>query len=187
MQPSDRAHSLIKFYEASNVCRLKAYLDTGGVPTIGWGTTMYPDGRRVKMGDVCTEREADSFLKADLKFATKSVCDLVTVDISQFMFDALVSFVYNIGVGQFKSSTMLKLINAGSFELANQQFARWVYDNGKIQPGLVKRRVAERSLFQEGMLLLASVVPASDEQEFEVAASNSEDKSANLTKGKSKK
>lgn len=159
MEPSTKALSLIKFFEASDVVRLKAYLDTGGVPTIGWGTTVYPNGKRVKIGDVCTEEEAEEFLRNDLKIAVQGVKSVVKVEISQSIFDALVSFVYNIGIGQFRSSTMLKLINEEKFALASQQFARWKFDNGKEQPGLAKRRAAEQKLFNEGIKELEKKQP----------------------------
>jgi lysozyme len=130
---------------------LKAYLDTGGVPTIGWGTTAYPSGRKVKMGDVCTKEQADEWLVHDVESSVKSINKLVKVRIAQPMFDALVSFVYNLGAGNFASSTLLKLINAGKFDDAAAQFARWKFDNGQVQPGLVKRRSAEEALFRQGI------------------------------------
>lgn len=151
MNPSEKCFELIRFFEASNVCRLKAYLDTGGVPTIGWGTTMYPSGKRVKMGDTCTKEQADLYLQNDVKMSVSGVLSSVKVQISQAMFDALVSFVYNLGIGQFRSSTLLKRINEGSFELASQEFRRWRFDNGVEQAGLLKRRMAEKKLFDDGV------------------------------------
>jgi lysozyme len=151
MQPSTKAYDIIRKFEASDKCRLKAYLDTGGVPTIGWGTTAYPDGKKVKMGDVCTKEQADEWLIHDVDSSVKSISKLVKVKISQSMFDALVSFVYNLGAGKLSSSTLLKLLNAGKFEEAAAQFARWKFDNGQVQPGLVKRRSAEEALFREGI------------------------------------
>lgn len=154
MQPSTKAYDIIRHFEASNSCRLKAYLDTGGVPTIGWGTTAYPNGKKVKIGDVCTKEQADEWLVHDVASSVKSINKLLKVKVSQSMFDALVSFVYNLGAGKFTSSTLLKLINAAKFEEAASQFARWKFDNGQVQPGLVKRRAAEEKLFREGILEL---------------------------------
>jgi lysozyme len=151
MQPSTKAYDIIRLFEASNACRLKAYLDTGGVPTIGWGTTAYPNGKKVKMGDVCTEEEANQWLVNDVESSVKAINRCVKVKIAQSMFDALVSFVYNLGAGKLASSTLLKLINASKFEEAAEQFARWKFDNGKVQPGLVKRRAAEENLFRGGI------------------------------------
>lgn len=151
MEPSTRAFEIIRFFEASNQCRLHAYLDTGGVPTIGWGTTVYPSGRKVKIGDVCTEEQADAYLKNDVKSSVASVNSLVKVKISQLMFDALVSFVYNLGAGQFRSSTLLKHINSSKFDLASKEFQKWKFDNGVAQPGLLKRRQAEQKMFDDGI------------------------------------
>lgn len=148
MKPSTRAIELIKFYEASNVCRLKAYLDTGGIPTIGWGTTAYPDGKRVRLGDVITEEQAEEYLLNDIESSVDAVNQLVDAPITQSMFDALVSFVYNLGAGQFAKSTLLKLINKRQYSAAAEQFSRWKFDNGREQPGLVKRRAAEAKLFK---------------------------------------
>lgn len=158
MEPSTKAFELIRLFEASNVCELKAYLDTGGVPTIGWGTTLYPNGKRVRMGDVCTEEQADEYLAHDVKSTVANLRKLIKVQISQSIFDALVSFVYNIGSGQFGSSTMLKLINDSKFQLASQQFARWKFDNGVEHRGLLRRRMAEQKLFNEGIAELPQVL-----------------------------
>ena len=151
MEPSTKALDIIRFFEASNKCRLKAYLDTGGVPTIGWGTTAYPNGKKVKLGDTCTEDEANQWLSHDVKDSVASINRLVKVQISQPMFDALVSFVYNLGTGQFAKSTLLKLINSSNFTDAADQFPRWRFDNGKEQAGLSKRRAAEQKLFMQGV------------------------------------
>lgn len=151
MEPSTKAYDIIRLFEASNKCRLKAYLDTGGVPTIGWGTTVYPNGKKVRIGDVCTEEEANQWLVHDVKASVQAIKRLVKVHISQSMFDALVSFVYNLGSGNFSGSTLLKLINASKFNEAADQFPRWRFDNGKEQPGLTKRRAEEQKLFRQGI------------------------------------
>lgn len=163
MEPSTKAFELIRLFEASNVCKLKAYLDTGGVPTIGWGTTLYPDGKKVKMGDTCTEAQADEYLVHDVKETVASLKKLINVNISQSIFDALVSFVYNIGAGQFASSTMLKLINQSNFKLAAQQFPRWKFDNGVEHRGLLRRRMAEQKLFNEGISEISQSLPVEPE------------------------
>jgi lysozyme len=151
MEPSTKAFDIIRLFEASNKCRLKAYLDTGGVPTIGWGTTAYPNGKKVQMGDICTEEEANVWLAHDVESSVQAIKRLVKVKISQSMFDALVSFVYNLGAGNFSKSTLLKLINMSNFNAAAEQFSRWRFDNGKEQPGLTKRRAAEEKLFRQGI------------------------------------
>jgi lysozyme len=90
------------------------------------------------------------WLDEDLKEAEDAVNRLVKVPLTQGQFDALASFVFNLGEGQFSKSTLLKLLNAGSYDGARDQFKRWVYDNGKVQPGLVKRRMGEAERFGDG-------------------------------------
>lgn len=156
MEASEKAFELLREFEASNVCRLQAYLDTGDVPTIGWGTTHYPDGTAVKLGDTCTIEQANQWMANDVAGSVAAVNRFVTVTISQSMFDALVDFVYNEGERQFKTSTLLKLINQSQFSSAADQFPRWKFDNGVEEPGLVRRRAAEQKLFIQGIADLNS-------------------------------
>lgn len=126
----------------SEELRLKAYLDTGGVPTIGWGHT-----RGVRMGDTCTEGQAETYLREDTAEAVGAVNRLVKVPLTQNQFDALVSFTFNVGEGAMASSTLLRKLNAGDYRGAADQLERWVFDNGRKLGGLVTRRAAERELF----------------------------------------
>jgi lysozyme len=142
MKMSHNGLQLLKGHES---CRLKAYIDTGGVPTIAWGHT-----RGVKFADTCTQAQADAWLIEDLAVAEHDVDRLVTVHLTQNQFDALVDFVYNIGGDQFASSTLLKRLNNGEYQAAAEQFGRWIYDNGKIINGLVLRRADEKALFNAG-------------------------------------
>jgi lysozyme len=141
METSKEGKEDLKGYEG---VRLKAYLDTGGVPTIGVGHT-----RGVEMGMVATPEQVDQWLTEDLKEAEEAIERLVKVPLTQGQFDALASFVFNIGEGQFSNSTLLKLLNEGHYDAASAQLHRWVYDNGKKQPGLVKRRIGEQSRFNK--------------------------------------
>ncbi|WP_096911029.1 MULTISPECIES: lysozyme [Acinetobacter] len=127
--------------------RLKAYDDGVGVWTIGIGTTIYPNGTKVKKGDVCTLDQAKSYFAHDLKRFEASVNNQVKVPLSQNQFDALVSLVYNIGSGNFASSTLLKKLNAKDYAGAADQFPRWNKAGGKVLNGLIRRRDAERALF----------------------------------------
>ncbi|WP_151838040.1 MULTISPECIES: lysozyme [unclassified Acinetobacter] len=127
--------------------RLAAYDDGVGVWTIGYGTTVYPNGIGVKRGDSCTKTQAMSFFQHDLRRFEASVNNLVKVPLSQNQFDALVSLVYNIGSGNFASSTLLKKLNAKDYQGAADQFPRWNKAGGKVLNGLVRRREAERALF----------------------------------------
>ncbi|WP_033134607.1 lysozyme [Acinetobacter sp. MN12] len=127
--------------------KLKAYDDGVGVWTIGIGTTVYPNGVKVKKGDSCTLDQAKSYFAHDLKRFEASVNNLVKVPLSQNQFDALVSLVYNIGQTAFSKSTLLKKLNAKDYAGAADQFPQWNRGGGKVMKGLVRRRDAERALF----------------------------------------
>lgn len=125
------------------------YADEGGKPTIGYGHLLtafesWPDG--------IGEAEASALLASDVAAAEDAVAASVTVGLTQDQFDALVSFVFNIGAGAFRASTLLRLINAGDFEGARAQFGRWVYVTGgdgvkRRSDGLASRRYSEMQQF----------------------------------------
>jgi len=140
---SDYGKDILKGREA--LC-LKAYLDVGGVPTIGWGHT-----RGVKLGDIITLQQAEDFLSEDLHDTELAINRLVFVDISQNQYDALVCLVFNIGISAFSKSTLLRKLNQGDFVGAADQFDVWVFDNGKRVLGLERRRKIEKTLFLKGM------------------------------------
>lgn len=145
MRTSD--HGLQHIMESEG-CRLDAYPDpgSGGTPwTIGVGHT-----GGVRPGDRCTMEEAMAWLRADVAWAEEAVSGQVRVPLSQRQFDALVSFVFNVGAGQFGSSTLLRLLNQGDHAGAAAQFERWTRAAGRVLPGLVKRRAAERAMFEGG-------------------------------------
>lgn len=123
-------------------CRLHAYADSAGVPTIGWGHT-----RGVKLGDRCSQEQADMWLTQDLEDAGAAVASLVKVPLTQGQFDALTSFVFNLGARRLAESTLLILLNKRDYHGAAAQFARWVHSDGKVLDGLVRRRAAEAKLF----------------------------------------
>ena len=102
--------------------KLKAYDDGVGVWTIGFGTTIYPNGIKVKKGDTCTEAQAKAYMAHDLKKFESAVNSAVTVSINQNQFDALVSLAYNIGKGAFEKSTLLKILNESDYKGASAQF-----------------------------------------------------------------
>lgn len=131
--------SLIKSFES---LRLKAYRDTGGVATIGWGHT-----KGVKMGQTITEGQASDFLIDDLEEAESAVERFVSVPLNDNQFAALVSFTFNCGSEAFRRSTLRKKLNAGDYASVPGQLARWVNDNGKKLNGLVRRRRAEGDLW----------------------------------------
>lgn len=126
--------------------RKEAYKDTGGVWTIGYGTIKWM-GKPVIQGMTITEQEAELALQADLAWAQTAVNQLVRVPLKQNMFDALVSFVYNIGENAFSKSTLLRKLNNKDYVGAGKEFLRWVFDNGKEVKGLVSRRLVEQGMF----------------------------------------
>lgn len=143
MQVSPAGVALTKAMEG---CSLSAYPDpaSGGAPfTCGYGHT----GSDVKPGMTITQAQADAWLECDLARAAQVVNSLVHVYLNQNQFDALCDFVFNVGAGNFRSSTLLRLVNAGNFPAAADQFSRWTQAAGKTMPGLVRRRAAERALF----------------------------------------
>ena len=127
--------------------RLKAYDDGVGVWTIGFGTTKYPNGIRVKKGDTCTLDQAKAYMQNDLKSFEQTVNNTVKVPLNQNQFDALVSLAYNIGTNAFSKSTLVKKLNANDIRGAADQFDVWVNAGGKHMQGLVNRRAKEKALF----------------------------------------
>ena len=145
MKTSDMGLSLIKSFEGFSS---KPYLCPAGVPTIGYGATYYPDGRRVTMQDrPVSEADATDMLRSMLASYEAGVSRFVLVPVTQGQFDALVSFAYNVGLSALKDSTLLRLVNARDYAGAAAQFARWNRAGGKVLPGLTRRREAERKLF----------------------------------------
>lgn len=137
--------NLIEQFEG---CVLKPYLDVVKVPTIGIGTTVYPDGKKVTMADpVITKDQAYAFLKDYLNDECKDVELMVKVTLNDNQFAALVSFAYNVGTNALRTSTLLKKVNASDFAGAADQFLKWDHAGGVVVAGLTRRRQAERALF----------------------------------------
>ena len=145
MKTSDKGLQLIKQFEGF---RARPYLCPAGVPTIGYGATYYPDGKKVTMRDKpVSEADATAMLRSMLVQYENGVERYVQVPITQGQFDALVSFAYNLGLAALKGSTLLRLVNERNFVGAAAQFSRWNKASGKVLPGLTRRREAERKLF----------------------------------------
>lgn len=119
--------------------RLNAYLDQVGVPTIGYGTIMYEDGTRVKIGDSITLERAESLLSKDANRRWDAVKHAVKVPVNENQKTAIVSLAYNIGVGGFLSSTVLKRINRGETEHKIRE-AWMMWNKGRIDGKLVEIR-----------------------------------------------
>jgi len=146
IQISNLGLNLIKKYEGF---RAKSYLCPAKVATIGFGSTYYEDGTKVKLTDqAITEQRATELLKALLSFYEKAVDSYCRDDINQHQFDALVSFAYNCGTGNLKTSTLLKKVNANPSDPSiKNEFMKWNKGLGKILAGLTLRRSEEANLY----------------------------------------
>ncbi len=151
MEPSAECIRLIQSFEGCARKQpdgsLAAYPDpgTGGDPwTIGWGTT----GPDVGKGAVWTRQQCDDRFQADLgRFAQKVAAAIGGAPTTQHQFDAMVSFAYNLGIGNLQASTLLRKHKAGDFAGAAAQFAVWNKAAGKVMAGLTRRRAAEAALY----------------------------------------
>ena len=134
---------IIKHFEG---LRLKAYLCPAGIPTIGWGHT-----KGVKLGDICTPEQAQEWFLEDYNLARRVVLRHVESKLSENQIQALTSWVFNLGEGNFTVSTLLKKLNANDMEGASKEILRWNKGrvNGILQvlPGLDRRRIMEKQLF----------------------------------------
>lgn len=159
MSPSENCYDFIKQWEG---LFLHAYLDSGGVPTIGYGTIMYPNGSDVKMGDTCTIDQALEWLHFEVDYKTKFLNTLLFPHpLTQNQFDSIVSFCYNEGQSAFKNSRMYRKIKVNPNDetifrykmeenhpvVGSCEFLRWVYDNGNVVKGLINRRKGEADFY----------------------------------------
>ena len=143
MQFSTTGLELLKKLEGF---KAKPYADSGGKMTVGYGHLIVP-GDGVALGDIIDPVKATELLSNDVRRTVDGVNDNVTSTITQNQFDALVIFVYNVGVTAFKNSTLLKMLKAGDVKGASEQLLRWDKVNGVSVSGLHNRRVAEQTLF----------------------------------------
>lgn len=140
MKASSEIIDAIKVFEG---CRFVAYRCTSGVLTIGYGHT-----KGVKVGQRCSIEQAEEFLLSDVNEVVKQVNSVIKSKLYQNRFDAIVDFVFNIGIGKFSTSTLLKKLNANPDDKTiPDEFRRWVYSGGKVVKGLVKRREWEAKLY----------------------------------------
>jgi len=147
MRASEKCLALIRQFEGF---RAMPYACPAGVPTIGFGNTRYADDTPVKLTDPSiTLVAAEVLLYTTLGQYEAAVNRYVQMPINQNRFDALTDFVYNAGAQNLRTSTLLKKLNAGDYEGASDEFGRWVYGGGKKLNGLVRRRAAEKALFDE--------------------------------------
>jgi lysozyme len=142
MEISEQGLALIRRFEGFSA---KPYTCAGGKRTIGYGHVIGPKERFPREG--LTREAAEILLKQDAEQAAAAVRRNVEAPLRQHEFDALVSFVFNVGADAFARSTLKNVINRGWHEEAPAQFARWIFAGGKAQPGLVARRRAEGVLY----------------------------------------
>ena len=140
MKISAEGLALIKKFEG---CELEAYQDAVGVWTIGYGHI-----KGVKKGMTITKQQAEEMLEEELIEYENYVKEAVKYQLDQCMFDALVSWTYNLGPSNLNSSTLLKVLNAGDYDGVPEQIKRWNKAGGKVLQGLVRRREAEALLFE---------------------------------------
>jgi len=149
MNVSTKGLDLIQKWEG---LKLEAYLDPVGIPTIGYGTIAYPNGKQVALGDRISQEQAHGFLLHECTSICARVEGLCKTPVNQNQFDALVSFSYNVGVGAFGDSTLLKKLNQSDYIGAASEFPRWnkgTVNGQKVElPGLTNRRMDEKALFE---------------------------------------
>ena len=147
MEVNKAGKDLIKRFEA---CKLKAYRCPAGLWTISWGLTFYPDGTKVKEGDVITQQQAEDYFNAIVDDFAKKVDALIKSNVTDNNFSALVSFAYNVGMGNFQRSTLLRKVNANPKDKTIlAEFKKWTRANGEVLKGLVRRREAEAKLYEQ--------------------------------------
>jgi lysozyme len=145
MKLNQKGISLMHEFEG---LRLDAYLCPANIPTIGWGNTEYENGQPVKIGDKITKERADELFKNIVEGFSNGVRSLVNANLNENQFSALVSFAYNVGLGNLQRSTLLKKVNANPNDKAIMvEFIRWNKAAGKIMPGLTRRRTSEAKLY----------------------------------------
>lgn len=145
---------LIQHYES---CRLYPYLDSVKKPTIGWGSTYYENGTPVTMNDPpITQQRADDLFSFYLEKFYSEVYDLLVDELAPTEVGALTSLAYNIGIGNFKSSTLLRKVNQNVDDpTISDEFLKWSHAGGKVLEGLLKRRKTEAHLYFTGELVFS--------------------------------
>jgi lysozyme len=145
MQLNDKGKDLIKFYEG---CKLVAYKCSAAKDTIGYGNTFYENGTPVKPGDKISQERANELFEIIAKDFADKVKPLIKSTVTPNQFAAITSFAYNAGIGNLKSSTLLKKVNANPNDTSIAlEFAKWNKAGGKVLAGLTRRREAETKLY----------------------------------------
>ena len=142
---SNKLRELVKHFEG---CKLTAYVCSAGHNTIGYGNTFYENGVKVKPGDKITQQRAEELLDVILIKFVQQTNEVIKSSVNQNQRDALTDFAYNCGLGNLKSSTLLKKVNADpNDKTIREEFMRWNKGGGKVLNGLTRRREAEANLY----------------------------------------
>lgn len=141
--------SLIKEFEGFMSAPYHGAADVPGLYTIGYGTIIYPNGQKVQATDpAISEQTALDYLAFDIGKVSSQVKKYVKQNLSDNQFGALVSFTYNLGIGNLLASTLLKKVNTNPIDVSiRDEFVKWIYSNGQKQSGLLRRRIAEADLY----------------------------------------
>ena len=146
MKLNDKGYNLIKEFEG---LKLKPYLCSAGVPTIGYGNTYYLDNTKVKLTDAPISKQmAEILLQRTADVYALKVANLIKKPVTQNQFNALVSFAFNLGVRALQNSTLLRLVNINPND-ANiaKEFLKWNKAGGRVVQGLTNRRIKESALY----------------------------------------
>ena len=142
---SSKLRELVKHFEG---CKLTSYVCSAGHNTIGYGNTFYENGVKVKPGDKITQQRADELLDVILIKFVQQTNELIKSNVNQNQRDALTDFAYNCGIGNLRSSTLLKKVNADpNDKTIRDEFMKWNKGGGKVLNGLTRRREAEANLY----------------------------------------
>lgn len=142
MKISEQGIELIKKFEGFSA---KPYFCPADKLTIGYGHVIESGEKFPPLG--ISQQEAGDILRKDIEIAEDAMARLIRLELTQYQFDALCSFIYNLGAKAFEKSKLLRFINDGEFVLAEAEFSKWVYAGGKKMSGLVRRREVERQMF----------------------------------------
>lgn len=156
MKVSDEGKALIEKFEGR---RHDIYICPGGKISGGIGHALIPAETRLhRVGTHVDDSQIDKWFIDDIAKVEKTINNWVVVDLVQGQFDALASFVFNVGSDQFKRSTLLKLLNKGAYTKASEQFQLWTHAKGRVLSGLVARRSEEADMFRKGTEVAEAVV-----------------------------
>lgn len=147
MQMNEEGLALIRQFEGF---RAQAYRDAVGVWTIGFGHTSMAGPPAVTRGMTVNQAEAETILARDVAQFAEALRKLITVELNDSQFSALVSFAYNVGIGNVRASSVLRAVNARDFGAVPRRLQLWTKAGGRVLPGLVRRRAAEAALFATG-------------------------------------